>query len=226
MGRQKAGQVKFLDSPRSGSYQGLTASRNRFGQYMRTRAIPVNPNSTAQSQARARLSQMAEVWDTLTDVARAGWSSLGQSMTRTDSLGQGYSLTGLQAYVSVNSLNLAAGNARVDAAPALTTPAALTTTTITLTNAAFSIAYTTTPLGAGARLFAYASPQRSAGRSFESDYRLIAVSAAAAASPANIFTAYSARLGTPVTGNKIFIRLEVYQGGFISAPLLAAQVIA
>lgn len=218
--------MKFLDSPRSGSYQGITGSRNRFGQYYRTRAIPVNPNSTAQSNARSRLAQMAEVWDTLTDVARAGWSSLGNSMTRTDSLGQSYTLTGLQAYVSVNCLNLANGNARVDAAPALATPAALTTATITLTNAAFSIAYTTTPLGAGARLMAFASPQRSNGRSFESDYRLIAVSAAAAASPMNIFTAYSARLGTPVTGNKIFILLQVYTGGFASAPLLAAQQIA
>lgn len=218
--------MKFLDSPRSGSYQGITASRNTFGQYYRTRAIPVNPNSTFQSAARSRLSQMAEVWDTLTDVQRAGWSSLGQSMVRTDSLGQQYHLTGLQAYVSVNSLNLTAGNARVDAAPALSTPSPLTTVTVTLTSAAFSAAYTTTPLGAGARLFSFASPQRSNGRSFESDYRLIQVSAAAAASPANMFTAYSARLGTPVTGNKIFMMFQVYTAGFLSAPLLAAQQVA
>lgn len=222
----KRTQVKFLDSPRSGSYQGITASRNASGQYYRTRAIPVNPNSTFQSQARSRLSQMAEAWDTLTDVQRAGWKSLGLSMTRTDSLGQSYNLTGLQAYVSVNSLNLAAGNARVDAAPALSTPAALTSITITLTNAAFSVAYTATPLAAGARLFFFASPQRSNGRSFESDYRLIAVSAAAAASPANVFTAYSARLGTPATGNKIFMMAQVYLAGFISSPLLAAQQVA
>lgn len=218
--------MKFLDSPRSGSYQGITASRNASGQYYRTRAIPVNPNSTFQSAARSRLSQLSEVWDTLTDLQRAGWTGLGKSMTRTDSLGQTYTLSGLQAYVSVNSLNLTAGNVRVDSAPALTTPGALTTVTVTLTNAAFSAAYTTTPLAAGQRLFSFASPQRSNGRSFESDYRLIQVSAAAAASPANMFAAYSARLGTPVTSNKIFMMFQVYQGGFLSAPLLAAQQIA
>lgn len=169
---------------------------------------------------------MAENWDTLTDVQRVGWGGLGASMARTDSLGQVYHLSGLQAYVSVNSLNLAAGNARVDDAPALNTPPDLTTITVTLTNAAFSVAYTATPLPAGSRLFFFASPQRSKGRSFESDYRLIAVSAAAAASPANVFAAYSARLGTPVTGNKIFMMAQVYNGGFISSPLLAAQAVA
>lgn len=218
--------MKYLGDPRSGSYQGLTASRNRFGQYFRTRAIPVNPNSTPQSQARSRLAGLAEIWDLLTDVQRAGWSSLGNSMTRTDSLGQAYSLTGLQAYISVNSTNLTAGNAVVSAAPALSTPGSLLTVTPTLTSAAFSIAYTATPLAAGARAFIFCSPQRSAGRSFEADYRLIAVTAAAAASPANIFTAYSARLGTPVTGNKIFMQLQVYTLGFLSAPILSSAVVA
>lgn len=218
--------MKFLDVPRSGSYQGITSSRNRFGQYVRTRATPVNPNSTAQSAARNRLSVNAAAWRDLTSTQMAGWTSLGLQMTRTDSLGQTYTPTGFQAYCSINNNNLAAGNAVVSDAPALVTPSGLLTATITLTNAALSIAYTTTPLAAGVRLFSFASPQRNAGRNFEADYRLIAVSAAAAASPADIFTAYSARLGTPVTGNKIFFSLQLYQAGFLSGPLLKAQVVA
>jgi hypothetical protein len=218
--------VKFLDVPRSGSYQGITSSRNRFGQYVRTRATPVNPATTFQGTVRNRMALNAAAWRDLTDVQRAGWTSLGLQMTRTDSLGQTYTPTGFQAYCSVNNNNLAAGNAAVSDAPALTTPSGLLTATITLTSAAFSIAYTATPLAAGVRLFTFASPQRNAGRNFEADYRLIAVSAAAAASPADIFTAYSARLGTPVTGNKIFLSLQLYLTGFLSGPLLKAQVIA
>lgn len=147
-------------------------------------------------------------------------------MTRTDSLGQTYTLTGFQAYVSVNSNNDAAGNAIVAAAPALATPTGLLTVTITLTAAAVSIAYTTTPLAAGNRLFSFASPQRSAGRSFEGDYRLIAVSAAAAASPAVLTTAYAARLGTPVVGNRVFFSFQTYEAGFLSGPLNVSQVVA
>jgi len=218
--------MKFLGEPRSGSYAGTTSSRNRFGQYVRNRSIPVNPSSVPQAAVRARLSNNAAAWRLLTDVQREGWASLGASITRNDALGTTYTLTGFQTYCMVNNNNLAAGNAIVSAAPALTDPGTLLTATVTLTNAAFSIAYTTTPLAAGVRLFSYASPQRSAGRFFEGDYRLIAASAAAAASPANIFTAYSARLGTPVTGNKIFMSLSLYQLGFMGPPLLVGQVIA
>jgi hypothetical protein len=126
----------------------------------------------------------------------------------------------------VNNNNLAAGNAAVADAPVQTTPTGLTTATITLTSAAFSVAFTATPLPAGVRLFAYCSPQRSAGRSYESDLRLISVSAAALASPANILAPYTARFGVPVTGNRIFIRLRTYAAGFLSGPMDLAQVIA
>lgn len=218
--------MKLLDVPQSGSLAGQTSSRNRFGQYRRTRAIPVNPASSAQGLARARLSVAAAAWRALTDAQRAAWRDLGLSMTRTDSLGQTYDLTGTQAFVSVNSSNAAAGNAQVTAAPGLVTPSAILTATITLTAAAFSIAYTPTPLGAGERLFTFVSPQRSAGRSFESDYRLLAVSAAAAASPADVYAAYVAKFGVPIVGNRVFITLHRYSLGFMSGPLYTSAVVA
>jgi hypothetical protein len=147
-------------------------------------------------------------------------------MIRVDSLGQSNSLTGFQAYCSVNNNNLAAGNTVVSDAPAFQTPDAILTMTVTLTAAAFSIAYTPTPLGTGERLFVQASLMRSAGRSFEGDLRLIAVSAAAAASPLDIFTSYSARMGTPVVGRRVFIRARRYFLGFLSGPLSMSQVVS
>jgi len=165
-------------------------------------------------------------WRALTDAQRAGWKSLGLQMTRSDSLGQTYNLNGFLAYCSVNNNNLDAGNAIVSDAPALTTPADLITVTITLTAAAFSIAYTATPLAAGNRLFIFASPQRSGGRAFNGDFRLIAVTAAAAASPANILAAYTAKFGVPVVGNRIFLTLETYALGFKGSPFAASQVVA
>jgi len=218
--------VKVRDVPSSGSYQGLTHSRNRYGQYVRSRATPVNPNTTFQGAQRANLSGRSAEWRALTSTQRASWDSLAAMMSRTDALGQGYTLNGFLAYVSVNSNNQAAGNAVVSTAPAIVTPSPPLTAVVTLTAAAFSVAYTATPLAAGQRLFTFVSPQRSAGRNFEGDYRLIAVSAAAAASPANIFAAYQARLGTPAVGNRIFMRLEIYQSGFLSGPLSLSQIVA
>lgn len=218
--------MKFLGPTSSGSDGGTTWSRNRFGQYTRRRAVPVQPRTPAQLNQRARMSLNAAAWRALTDAQRAGWLSLGLMISRNDSLGQSYTLNGFGAYCSVNNNNLQAGNAAVSDAPALTTPPDLLTATITLTAAAFSIAYTATPLAAGVRLFAFISPQQSAGRKFNGDYRLIAVSAAAAASPANVLAAYTARFGVPVVGNRIFLNLQTYQLGFKSSPFAVSQVVA
>jgi hypothetical protein len=218
--------MKILDVPQSGSVAGVTSSRNRFEQYQRTRAIPVNPSTSYQGQVRARLAANASAWRDLTANQRAGWTDLGLQILRTDSLGQTYSLTGLQAYAMVNQNNLNAGNAIVSDAPALQTPDAILTCTPTLTAAAFSLAYTPTPLAANERLFAYIGPQRSAGRQYESDVRLIHVSAAAAASPANVLAAYTARFGVPVVGNRIFIELRKYYLGFLSGPLFTSAVVS
>lgn len=218
--------MKFLDVPRSGSYQGITSSRNRFGQYVRTRATPVQPRTPAQLNQRARMTTNAAAWRALTDGQRAGWTDLGLSITRSDSLGSSYTFNGFMAYCSVNNNKLDAGDAAVSDAPAIVTPADLLTATVTLTAAAFSIAYTATPLAASNRLFVFVSPQQSAGRKFNGDYRLLSVTAAAAASPAVVLTAYTAKFGVPVVGNRIFISLQTYQGGFKGSPFNVSQVVA
>lgn len=168
----------------------------------------------------------AAAWRALTDAQRAGWLSLGLMITRTDSLGQTYTLNGFLAYCSVNNNKLDAGDAAVSDAPAIVTPVDVVTVTITLTAAAFSVAYTATPLPASTRAFIFCSPQQSAGRAFNGDYRLIAVTAAAAASPANIVAAYTAKFGVPVVGNRIFTSVQTYKGGFKGSPFNVSQVVA
>lgn len=218
--------MKYLGITQSGSHSGVTASRNRSGQYYRRKAIPVNPKSSFQGVVRDRLSINASTWRTITANQRAGWKSLGQDINRSDSIGQSHSLTGFNCYQSVNQNRLAAGDAALTDAPLVSTPAPPTTLTITLTSAALSIAYTATPLAAGTRLFIYASGPQSAGRSFNKNVKLIAVTAAAAASPANIFAAYSARYGVPITGSQVFFVVKTYFNGFLSGPFEVSQVTA
>lgn len=218
--------MKFLGDPSSGSYQGKTFSRNRFGQYMRTRATPVNPGSVPQLNVRARMSAQAAGWRALTDAQRAGWESLGEQILRTDSLGQQYTLNGFMAYCSVNNNLQAVGDSILADAPALATPPDITSVTLTLTGIAFSIAYTPTPLAAGVRALFYVSPQRSEGRAFEGDYRLLAFTAAAAASPADVLAAYTARFGLPVVGNRIFLKAVPFIGGFRGQAFGVSQVVA
>lgn len=218
--------MKFLGPPSSGSAAGTTWSHNRNGQYTRNRVMPVNPSSTSQQTVRNRMSSNAAAWRSLTDNQRAGWATLGLNITRVDKLGQTYTLNGFQAFCSVNNNLLASGGTVIQDAAGVTVPPVLLTVTITLTNAVLSVAYTATPLGAGQKLLSYVSPPQSPGRAFNKNYRLLAVSAAAAASPANLFAAFSAKFGVPVTGERVFFRFCVSQAGFVGQPFDVAQVIA
>lgn len=219
--------MKFLNQPQSGSYQGLTSSRNRFGQYFRTRATPVNPRTTFQTGVRATLAAFATAWRGLTSTAQAGWKSLGLQMQRNDSLGQTYNLTGQEAFISVNTNLTNAGQTTLGAAPSYSTPDAVAVGAITLNSGTFSVAWTPTPLGASETILAFAGPQRSAGVTFEKDLRLMGAGTLAQTSPLDLFSAYEARFGTPVLGNKIFVALErVNASGFKSTIATGSSIVS
>ncbi|GAH61532.1 unnamed protein product, partial [marine sediment metagenome] len=58
----------------SGSVAGSTHARNRFGNYMRARTKPVNPNSARQVTARAVIGFLTARWhENLTDEQRNLW---------------------------------------------------------------------------------------------------------------------------------------------------------
>jgi hypothetical protein len=71
-----------------------------------------------------------------------------------------------------------------------------------------------------------ASPQRSTGRTFEGDFRLIKVSAVDATTPQTIFTPYSLKFGAPVAGNKIFVSCTVVLNGFESGSIVSSCVVS
>ena len=218
--------MKILDVPRSGSYQGITSSRNRYGQYVRTRATPVNPASTFQAAVRARMAMNAQNWRDLTGTQRDGWGSLGNEIVRNDSMGQSYTLTGFQAYCLVNNNKLAAGDATVADPPIYLPPDPILTLTPTITSSSYSVAFTPTPLLTGERIFVSAGPIRSAGRTFEGDVRLMVVSAAAGTSPVNVLSAYQARFGNPITGSRIFTAAQRYLGGFLSTSIMTSTIVS
>ena len=217
--------MKYLDVPQSGSMQGVTASRNRNGQYFRSRAIPVQPRTPNQLSVRAAFAAASALWRTITSGQMAGWKSLADQMSRKDSLGQTNTLQPNQAFSSVNINRVRCTLANVVDAPPLSTPAALLTATVTTTGGTLSIAYTPTPMPANTYLFTFASPQMSAGRVFCGDFRLLKVSAAAAASPYNALADYTAKFGVPVVGNQIFFSLVAVSLGFESGPLIVSKVI-
>ena len=91
-----------------------------------------------------------------------------------------------------------------------------------------SVAYTATPLAASTKLLVEATKQLSPGVAFMNKtwYKQIYVSAAAAASPANILSAYNAKFGALISGKRIGFRLTVLTAdGQRSSPLEVQQVV-
>jgi len=102
----------------SGSVGGITASRNKGGMYFRARAIPTNPNSPAQQDARTRLATFSARWtNVLTAAQRAAWNAYALSIDLTNALGDTIQASGQNAYIAANTMLDQCGGTIVDAAP-------------------------------------------------------------------------------------------------------------
>lgn len=107
--------IPALTGPMSGKLGGMVASRNRGGQYFRRKAVPVNPDSNRQSAVRSNFATLISYWNnTLTPAERDSWSQWAANTPRIDSLGQTHVLTGQNAFVGCNSLQLLAGLPIID----------------------------------------------------------------------------------------------------------------
>lgn len=184
----------------SGSLDGITFSHNRNGPYVRARRKPTNPKTVKQTAVRSQFTSLAQQWRTLGSSQRTQWAQLGAQMQQTNSIGAVTTLTGLQAFTSVNQLRLTAGLAVITGAPVLDTPPLFTPGTLVSTVATggtLTIATTTIP-GAGQTIRVYATGNMSAGRNFirKSQYRFLTTLGSSSVSPIDLKTVYQAAFGT------------------------------
>jgi len=87
-----------------GSVGGTTHSKNRYGFYIKNKAIPTNPNSPAQAEIRSIMTQLVARWkSTLTQAQADAWNHAGELHKRSK-YGQGFSLSGFNLFCGVNVL--------------------------------------------------------------------------------------------------------------------------
>jgi len=102
----------------SGSIAGNTHARNRFGNYVRARTKPVNPNSARQVAIRAALSELTVRWSqTLTAAQRTAWNLYASSVSMKNKLGEAINLTGFNHYIRSNVIRNRTGLGVIDAGP-------------------------------------------------------------------------------------------------------------
>lgn len=126
----------------SGSIGGITASRNKGGSYLKTRAVPINPNTTRQQATRAALAAFASNWTALLSAAqRDQWNVYAATHTIKDALGQDIYINGIAWYIAHNSKLYDAGFSTILVPPATVTPIALSTASVDIS--AIATAYVT-----------------------------------------------------------------------------------
>lgn len=205
--------MKILDVPQSGSVGGVVSSRNRSGQYRRTRAIPTQPRTTAQLNQRSRLSTQSAAWRGLSAANISSWNAFALSFTVRNSLGSSINLTGHQAFIKVNTVLLLNGEAVVTAPPPLPTFVANTITGITATASTHTVSIAGTAPATGTDMMIYVSGQKSPGVSFNSNWAYLTTYNHTVTLPLNVGTAYEALKGTLVSGKKIFFKAVQAQSG-------------
>ncbi|GAH66828.1 unnamed protein product, partial [marine sediment metagenome] len=88
----------------SGSIAGNTHARNRYGNYVRARTKPVNPNSARQIKIRAVIAELTERWlNTLTDNQRTAWATYAAAIAMKNKLGETIHLSGFNHYIRSNA---------------------------------------------------------------------------------------------------------------------------
>ena len=187
---------------------------------------PVQPVGTGRRSAiRSAFSSASSGFAALTAAQQDAWTSYADGHPITDTLGQSIKLTGHQMYVSVNTALLNVGEAQTDTPPASSATLAIVPGAVSFSIATGASFAFTAGDGTGFTTLAFSRPL-SAGRRFnktfwQQQYR------ADDETPLTCTTAiYAAQFGTPVAGQRIFMRLTpVNQYGVTGVPAIVSAIV-
>ena len=198
--------VSQIVSEIRGSINGVTFARNRYGLYARSKASPVQPRTAAQTERRAQLTVLSQRWRTLDEAFRAEWRALADELTRSDSLGLTYRLSGLQAYLQFNLWRTLLGLAPQDDPPpqlAAPNPVDIVSLSYDIDQNLLNIEFSPSPYGGALAFWATAPFSRGINFVAPSRYRLVAVRKPSAfggnlAAPQEIGQAYTDKFGISI----------------------------
>lgn len=194
------------------SIAGTTFSKNRYGNYARTKVTPVNPQTAYQQDQRQLLSSLSASWRALTQAQRDQWTAQAQNYQRTDIFGDVKVLSGQALYVGLNINLERAGEARIDAplSPVESPQLAVTAMTAVydISDDEMNVTVTISPaaIPAGFALVIYATPGVSAGKSFVKNLYRYLGTFTVSVGVATLSTAYNARFGNVAVGDYIYLR--------------------
>lgn len=210
-------KIKYsaLVSEMRNKLNGSVLSKNRFGNYMRNKTTPVNPQTTYQQNARSILAALSQAWAGITQAQRNGWRALAETLPFTDIFGDPKTLSGQMLYVKLNTNLLKIGESEIADAPLKEAVPFISQTAITVTSAASALTALTVTISpgtvpAGFGVAVYATPAINPGVAFvKNQFRFLGIAGAPAAGVLTLTTLWNDRFGGITTGQKLFVRLAL-----------------
>lgn len=93
----------------SGSLGGITASRNKSGNYFRARVTPTQPDTCRQNESRAIFSQLASSYADLSPIQRVMWEEYAENSPVTHTCGSVTPISGQNAFIRNNANRIRSG---------------------------------------------------------------------------------------------------------------------
>lgn len=190
----------------SGSLAGTTVSHNRGGAYMRTKVVPTNPQTPAQTGVRNEFGFLSSNWRNLTAAERLQWNAVTTQFKRKDTLGNIHTLSGINLYKGLNQALFVAGQSLLVAPPVPAGATNINTASVAISagGSTMVLTHAPTPTPAGNTIVVYATAPLSPGISFvKNQLRKITTIPAATATGESLQAAYVAKFGATILGQKI-----------------------
>lgn len=207
----------------SGSIGASTHGHNRFGNYIRQRSIPVQPDSGTQLARRATMAAQSSAWGSLTAAQRKAWSVWAENNPIVDTLGDKRILSGHMAYVACNARLRQIAVATSDSPPIIPMPVALVSLTTAASQATqvVTITFSASPVPANHALWITACKTPTASINYVKNLlRFVQCTAAAGGSPLDS-GAFGPILGTMTQGETLITHIAMFNltNGLLSPPL-------
>lgn len=209
----------------SGKLGGHVYAKNKGGNYVRTKATPLNPQSTAQMAIRGQFASISSRWSELTDPQRESFNGFVSSYATTDIFGDIRNPSGKALFQKLNQNLVNSGQAQIDVcvAPSNVSFANVIGASVNVANETFLVdsqGDTT-----GQRILFFATKPVSAGTKFvKNDMRVIGVVNGQVGQAIDIWAEYTAKYGNITLGSNIFLGTRVINANGQASPLETIKV--
>lgn len=211
-------RIKFgmMMTDARGKLGGHVFTKAKSGATIRTKVTPLNPKTSAQSEARSSLGANSQAWRNISEAQRLAWNSSAQEVSKTNAFGDTYFPSGKNYFTAVNNNLRNIGQSTVDSPPVLVTMPGLVTVEVDFDFVAeqIDIAPVITGDTQDCYLVCNATSGSSAGRfNFSGKYRKFnAYSAAGLPQNTLIYDDYVKKFGEPSEGQKVSFEFYLVNG--------------